>query len=88
MISGFVGNTRYAAEQLFTPRSQHFVVGQDYPATVSGQSVKVKMLEEEAGSAVGSVIFSRQSIKVTMSDKNGHTVPERLDVVGAVEMTK
>jgi hypothetical protein len=63
IITGTVGSIRYAAEQLFTWGSQRFQVGADYPVTVDGQALKVRM-----------------------TDKKGHEVPERLNVVSVEEM--
>jgi hypothetical protein len=62
VISGTVGDVHYTARQLFMWGSQHFQVGADYPVTVKGESLNVKM-----------------------TDKKGHDVPERLNVVSAEE---
>jgi hypothetical protein len=63
VITGTVGSIRYTAEQLFTWGSQRFQVGADYPVTVDGQALKVRM-----------------------TDKKGHEVPERLNVVSVEEV--
>ena len=63
VITGTAGSIRYTAEQLFTWGSQRFQVGADYPVTVDGKTLKVRI-----------------------TDKKGHEVPERLDVVSVEEV--